>query len=147
MRCVTVVKLDKFSTIERDVGALASEEVLIEFAKLLRRPASERDRRALRWREVSRAAGARQRKRRRGLGSAAVGPGPETCLSRQDKTVTVTCTVGFSAVPSGDVKLDAQSPMPSEACVKGRARAATSQSHPTRRMPTPACSRTNKGVG
>jgi multidomain signaling protein FimX len=36
MRCIALIKLDKFSTVERDVGVIASEDVLIEFAKLLR---------------------------------------------------------------------------------------------------------------
>jgi multidomain signaling protein FimX len=36
MRSLALVKLDKFATIERDVGVTASEEVLAEFAKLLK---------------------------------------------------------------------------------------------------------------
>src|SRR5262249_35912145 len=35
-RCLAMVKLDKFKSIERDVGVMASEEVLIEFSKLLK---------------------------------------------------------------------------------------------------------------
>ncbi len=36
MRCIALIKLVKFSTIERDVGVTASDDVLTEFAKLLR---------------------------------------------------------------------------------------------------------------
>ena len=36
MRCVAIIKLDKFSTIERDVGVTSSDDVLTEFAKLLK---------------------------------------------------------------------------------------------------------------
>jgi len=40
----------------------------------------------------------------------------------KDKTVSVTCTVGFSVVPSGEVKLDAAIADAMEACIKGRSR-------------------------
>ena len=36
MRCLALIKLDKFSALERDVGATASEQVLVEFARLLK---------------------------------------------------------------------------------------------------------------
>ena len=36
VRCLAMVKLDKFAMVERDVGIIASEEVLAEFAKLLK---------------------------------------------------------------------------------------------------------------
>ena len=36
MRHLALIKLDKFASIERDVGVTASEEILVEFAKILK---------------------------------------------------------------------------------------------------------------
>src|ERR1700737_4855632 len=108
MRCVTMIKLDKFGTIERDVGAIASEEVLIEFARLLKE--------ALHPKEiVGRFGGVKflvllERGNENDVeawGQQLLARAQKHVFRVKDKTVTVTCTVGFSVVPSGDVKLDA----------------------------------------
>ncbi len=60
VRYFALVKPDKFAEIEKDVGAAASEEVLVEFAKSPERtPQREGHRRPLRRRELPRAARAR----------------------------------------------------------------------------------------
>jgi multidomain signaling protein FimX len=123
MRCVTMIKLDKFSTIERDVGAIASEEVLIGFAKLLKE--------ALHPKEiVGRFGGVKflvllERGNENDVeawGQQLLARAQKHVFRVKDKTVTVTCTVGFSVVPSGDVKLDAAIADALEACLKGRTR-------------------------
>jgi multidomain signaling protein FimX len=121
MRCVTIIKLDKFSSIESDVGALASEEVLIEFAKLLKE--------ALHPKEiVGRLGGVRflvllERGNEHDVeawGQQLLARAQKHVFRVKDKTVSVTCTVGFSVVPSGEVKLDAAIADAMEACIKGR---------------------------
>jgi diguanylate cyclase (GGDEF)-like protein/PAS domain S-box-containing protein len=123
MRCVTIIKLDKFSSIESDVGALASEEVLIEFAKLLKE--------ALHPKEiVGRLGGVRflvllERGNEHDVeawGQQLLARAQKHVFRVKDKTVSVTCTVGFSVVPSGEVKLDAAIADAMEACIKGRTR-------------------------
>ncbi len=122
-RWVTMIKLDKFSTIERDVGVLASEDVLIEFAKLLKE--------ALHPKEiVGRFGGVRFLVLLERGNEHDVEAWSQQLLARtqkhvfrvKDKTVTVTCTVGFSVVPSGEVKLDAAIADAQEACRKGHTR-------------------------
>ena len=84
MRYLALIKLDKFATLERDVGVIASEEVLDRVREAAERnTAPERDRRPLRRREVPGAAGARQRARRRGLERAAAGAAAEARHARQ----------------------------------------------------------------
>jgi diguanylate cyclase (GGDEF)-like protein len=123
MRCVTIIKLDKFSTVEHDVGAIASEEVLIEFAKLLKE--------ALHPKEiVGRLGGVRflvllERGNENDVeawGQQLLARAQKHVFRVKDKTVSVTCTVGFSVVPSGEVKLDAAIADAMEACIKGRSR-------------------------
>jgi diguanylate cyclase (GGDEF)-like protein/PAS domain S-box-containing protein len=123
MRCVTIVKLDKFSSIERDVGAIASEEVLIEFAKLLKE--------ALHPKEiVGRFGGVKFLVLlERGNENDVEAWGQQLLLRAQkhvfrvkDKTVSVTCTVGFSVVTAGAAKLDAAIADALEACQRGRNR-------------------------
>jgi diguanylate cyclase (GGDEF)-like protein len=123
MRCVTIIKLDKFSSVEHDVGAIASEEVLIEFAKLLKE--------ALHPKEiVGRLGGVRflvllERGNENDVeawGQQLLARAQKHVFRAKDKTVSVTCTVGFSVVPSGEVKLDAAIADAMEACIKGRTR-------------------------
>jgi diguanylate cyclase (GGDEF)-like protein/PAS domain S-box-containing protein len=123
MRCVTIIKLDKFSTIEHDVGTIASEEVLIEFAKLLKE--------ALHPKEiVGRLGGVRFLVLLERGNEHDIEAWSQQLLARvqkhvfrvKDKTVSVTCTVGFSVVASGEVKLDAAIADAMEACAKGRSR-------------------------
>jgi diguanylate cyclase (GGDEF)-like protein/PAS domain S-box-containing protein len=123
MRCITVVKLDKFNTVERDVGAIASEDILIEFARLLKE--------ALHPKEiVGRFGGVKFMMLLERGNEHDVEAWGQQLLARvhkhvfrvKDKTVTVTCTVGFSVVPSGNVTLDAAIADALDACQKGRSR-------------------------
>ena len=123
MRCVTIIKIDKFSSMERDVGTIASEEVLIEFAKLLKE--------ALHPKEiVGRLGGVLFLVLLERGNEHDIEAWSQQLLARvqkhvfrvKDKTVSVTCTVGFSVVPSGEVKLDAAIADAMEACAKGRSR-------------------------
>jgi multidomain signaling protein FimX len=123
MRCVTIVKLDKFSAIERDVGVMASEDVLIEFAKLLKE--------ALHPKEiVGRFGGVRflvllERGNEHDVeawGQQLLARAQKHSFRARDKTVTVTCTVGFSVVPPGQVTLDAAIADALDACQRGRSR-------------------------
>jgi multidomain signaling protein FimX len=123
MRCLAMIKLDKFSSIEKDVGALASEEVLIEFAKLLKE--------ALHPKEiVGRFGGVKflvllERGNENDVeawGQQLLTRAQKHVFRVKDKTVTQTCTVGFAVVPSGADNLDAAIADALEACVKGRSR-------------------------
>src|SRR5262249_15610071 len=123
MRALAIIKPDKFGTIERDLGALASEDVLIEFAKLLKE--------ALHPKEiVGRFGGVKflvllERGNENDVeawGQQLLGRVQKHAFRVKDKTVTVTCTVGFSVVPAGDIKLDASVADALDACVKGRGR-------------------------
>ena len=123
MRCLTLVKLDKFSTIERDLGVTASEDVLIEFAKLLKE--------ALHPKEIiGRFGGVKflvllERGNENDVeawGQQLLARVQKHVFRVKDKAVSITCTVGFSVVASGQVKLDAAIADALEACIKGRAR-------------------------
>ncbi|HET9388537.1 MAG TPA: EAL domain-containing protein [Steroidobacteraceae bacterium] len=123
MRCLTIVKLDKFGSIERDVGASASEEVLMEFAKLLKE--------ALHPKEiVGRFGGVKflvllERGNEHDVeawGDQLLARVQKHVFRVRDKTVAVTCTVGFSVVAAGKANLDALIADALEACQKGRHR-------------------------
>jgi diguanylate cyclase (GGDEF)-like protein len=120
MRCVTLIKLDKFSQIEREVGASASEEVLVEFAKLLKDSLHPKE-------IVGRFGGVKfmvllERGNENDVeawGQQLLARAQKHVFRAKDKTVAVTCTVGFSVVPPGQVKLDAAIADALEACLKG----------------------------
>ncbi|HZO21003.1 MAG TPA: EAL domain-containing protein [Steroidobacteraceae bacterium] len=123
MRYITIVKLDKFASVERDVGATASEEVLIEFAKLLKA--------ALHPKEiVGRFGGVKflillERGNEHDVeawGEQLLGRVQKHVFRVRDKTVTVTCTVGFSVVAAGQANLDALIADALDANQKGRHR-------------------------
>ncbi|HEY6482573.1 MAG TPA: EAL domain-containing protein [Steroidobacteraceae bacterium] len=122
-RCMAIIKLDKFGTIERDVGAVASEQVLIEFATLLKA--------ALHPKEiVGRFGGVKflillERGNEQDVeawGQQLLARVQKHVFRVKDKTVAVTCTVGFSIVPPGEVALDAPIGDALEACLRGRHR-------------------------
>ena len=113
MRSLALVKLDSFGEVERDVGATASEDVLMGIADSPEGDVvSQRDRRSLRWGDISRIARARQRERHPGVGQATPRARAEARMRINDKTVTVTCTVGLSIVPASAPKLTPSWPMP-----------------------------------
>jgi diguanylate cyclase (GGDEF)-like protein/PAS domain S-box-containing protein len=122
-RCLAMVKIDKFGSIERDVGAVASEDVLVEFAKILKE--------ALHAKEiVGRFGGVRflvllERGNENDVeswGQQLLARAKKHVFRVKDKTVNVTCTVGFSVVPAGESNLDAIIADALDACVRGHTR-------------------------
>ena len=108
VRCLAMVKLDKFALVERDVGITASEEVLAEFSKLLKDSVHPKE-------IVGRFGGVRfllllERGNEHDIeawGSQLVARVQKHVIRVKDKSISLTCTVGLSPVPSGEVKLDA----------------------------------------
>ncbi|HTW37375.1 MAG TPA: EAL domain-containing protein [Steroidobacteraceae bacterium] len=123
VRYVAVVRPDKFSSIERDVGVLASEEVLVELAKLLQAQLSPND-----------LAG-----RLGGIGFLAllergnahdvevwseelVARAAKLVLNIGERSFSLTCTVGLSVVPPGTSNPEAAIVEAIDACRKGQRR-------------------------
>ena len=107
VRSLAMVKLDKFALVERDVGITASEEVLGEFSKLLKDSVHPKE-------IVGRFGGVRflvllERGNDHDIeawGSQLIARVQKHVIRVKDKSISLTCTVGLSAVPSGEVKLD-----------------------------------------
>jgi multidomain signaling protein FimX len=108
MRCVALMKLDKFAALERVVGATASEEILVEVGRLLKETLSPKE-------IVGRFGGVRFLVLLERGNENDINAWSERLLARlqkhvmrvRDKSVSVTCTVGLSVVSPGDVDLDA----------------------------------------
>ena len=107
VRCLAMVKLDKFALVERDVGITGSEEVLAEFSKLLKDSVHPKE-------IVGRFGGVRflvllERGNEHDIeawGSQLIARVQKHVIRVKDKSISLTCTVGLSAVPAGEVKLD-----------------------------------------
>ena len=107
VRCIAMVKLDKFAMVERDVGIIASEEVLAEFGKLLKDSVHPKE-------VVGRFGGVRflmllERGNEHDIeawGAQLIARVQKHVIRVKDKSISLTCTVGLTAVPSGEVKLD-----------------------------------------
>jgi len=123
MRCVALIKIDKFATIERDVGVIASEEVLSEFADVLKQTLHTKE-------VVGRFGGVRflallERGNEHDIeawGEQLIARVQKHVIRIKDKSVSLTCTIGLSVVPSGQVQLDAVIADALESCRKGVAR-------------------------
>jgi diguanylate cyclase (GGDEF)-like protein/PAS domain S-box-containing protein len=123
MRSIALVKLDKFATIERDVGVVGSEEVLAEFAKLLKGMLHTKE-------IVGRFGGVRflallERGNENDIeawGEQLIARVQKHLIRVKDKTVSLTCSVGLSVVPPGQPQLDAVIADAVEACRKGAGR-------------------------
>ena len=108
MRCIAYVRIDKFATVERDVGVTASEEVLSQFAKLLKETLHAKE-------VVGRFGGVRflallERGNEHDIeawGDQFIARVQKHVMRVKDKTISLTCTVGLSVVPPGKVQLDA----------------------------------------
>jgi diguanylate cyclase (GGDEF)-like protein/PAS domain S-box-containing protein len=123
MRCLAVVRLDKFASLERVIGVSASEEVVAEFVRLLRE--------TVRPKELSGRLGGMlfvvllERGNENDINAWA-----EQLLTRvqkhvmriRDKAVSVTCSIGLSTVSPGRAGLDAVMADALDACRKGSAR-------------------------
>ena len=120
MRCLALVKLDKFAAVERDVGATASEDVLMGIAALLKETLYPNE-------IVGRFGGVKflallERGNENDVqtwGKQLVARVQKHITRVKDKTTSVTCTVGLSVVPPSAPKLDAVVADALEACAKG----------------------------
>src|SRR6201987_5042488 len=123
MRCLALVKLDKFGALERVIGATASEEVLLEVGRLLKSTLHPKE-------LAGRCGGVRFLVLLERGNENDINAWSERFLSRvhkhlmriRDKSVSITCTVGLSVVSPGDVDLDAVIADALECARKGSAR-------------------------
>jgi diguanylate cyclase (GGDEF)-like protein/PAS domain S-box-containing protein len=122
MRYVALIKLDKFSTIERDVGVTSSDDVLADFAKLLKESLYPKE-------IVGRFGGVRflvllERGNEHDIeawGEQLIARVQKHVIRVKDKSISLTCTVGLSVVPA-KADLDAVITDAIEACRKGSGR-------------------------
>ncbi len=123
MRCLVMIKLDKFADLERVVGATASEDILIEFTRLLKE--------TLHPKELAGSFGGVRFLVLLERGNEHdINAWSERLLARvqkqvmriRDKTVSVTCTLGLSVVSPGQAKVDAVISDALECARKGAAR-------------------------
>ena len=120
MRSLALIKLDKFAAVERDVGATASEDVLMGVAALLKETLYPNE-------IVGRFGGVKflallERGNENDIqawGKQLLARVQKHVLRVKDKTVMVTCTVGLSIVPPSEPKLDAVVADAIDACAKG----------------------------
>jgi multidomain signaling protein FimX len=107
MRCVALIKLDKFAALEGMVGATASEDVLLEVGRLLKE--------TLHPKELAGSFGGVRFLALLERGNEHdINAWCERLLTRvqkhvmriRDKSVSVTCTIGLSVVSRGNIKLD-----------------------------------------
>ena len=123
MRCLAMIKLDKFADLERVVGATASEDILVEFARLLKDTLHPKE-------LAGRFGGVRFLVLLERGNEHDINAWGERLLTRmqkqvmriRDKAVSVTCTLGLSVVPPGEVKVDAVIADAFECANKGAAR-------------------------
>ena len=123
MRCLALIKIDKFAALERVIGATASEEILVEIGRLLRATLHPKE-------LVGRFGGVRFLALLERGNENDINAWSERLLARvhkhvmriRDKSVSVTCTVGLSVVSPGEVDLDAVIADALECVRKGAAR-------------------------
>ena len=123
MRCVALIKVDKFAALERVIGATASEEILLEVGRLLKATLHPKE-------LVGRFGGVRFLALLERGNENDINAWSERLLARvhkhvmriRDKSVSVTCTVGLSVVSPGEVDLDAVIADALECVRKGAAR-------------------------
>ncbi len=123
MRCLALIKLDKFADLERVVGATASEDILIKFARLLKDMLNPKE-------VAGRFGGVRFLVLLERGNEHDINAWGERLLTRmqkqvmriRDKSVSVTCSLGMSVVPPGQAKVDAVIADAFECADKGAAR-------------------------
>ena len=123
VRYIAVIKPDKFATIERDVGAIASEEFLVELASLIKGHLSPKD-------LAGRLGGVNflvllERGNEHDVeawGEQLVAKVARHVVKIKEKALSITCTIGLSVVPPADANLDATIADALESCRKGRQR-------------------------
>ncbi len=108
MRCLALIRVDKFGVLERVIGATASELVLVEVARLVKETLHPKE-------LVGRFGGVRFLALLERGNEHDISAWSERLLARvhkhvmrvRDKSVSVTCTIGLSVVSPGDADLDA----------------------------------------
>ena len=123
VRYLVLVKLDKFATVEHDVGTNASEEFLIAFAQLLKEQLNPRD-------IVGRFGGVSflvllERGNEHDVdvwSEQLVARSAKNVVRIKDKSLSVTCTLGLSVVTPTDADLEATIAQAIVACRLGRQR-------------------------
>ena len=108
MRCLALVKIDKFAALERVIGATASEDVLVEAARLIRGTLNPKE-------LAGRFGGVKFMMLLERGNENDISAWSDRLLARaqthvmriRDKSVSVTCTIGLSVVSPGDANLDA----------------------------------------
>lgn len=123
VRYIAAIKPDKFASVEKDVGALASEDFLVEFTSLIKGHLNPKD-------IAGRLGGVsvlvlleRGNKHDVEVWSEQLAQkAARHVVKIKDKALSVTCTIGLSAVPSSSSNLDATIADAIEACRKGRQR-------------------------
>jgi multidomain signaling protein FimX len=123
MRCLALVRIDKFAALERVVGVTASEEVLLEIGRLLKETLHPKE-------LAGRFGGVRFMALLERGNEHDISAWSERLLGRvqkhlmriRDKSVSVTCTIGLSVVSPGDAQLDAVIADALECARKGAAR-------------------------
>ena len=108
MRCLALIKIDKFAALERVIGATASEEILVEIGRLLRATLHPKE-------LAGRFGGVRFLALLERGNENDINAWSERLLTRvhkhlmriRDKSVSVTCSIGLSVVSPGEVNLDA----------------------------------------
>ncbi|MBX5459616.1 MAG: EAL domain-containing protein [Steroidobacteraceae bacterium] len=123
VRYFAVVKPDKFASVEQDVGITASEQVLIEFATLLKEHLNPKD-------IAGRFGGVGflvllERGNERDVEAwveQLIAKAAKNVVRIGEKQLSVTCTVGLSVVPPAGTNADAAIADALDACRRGRAR-------------------------
>lgn len=123
VRYLAAIKPDAFASIEKDVGALASEEFLVEFANLVKGHVNPKD-------IAGRLGGVSvlvllERGNEHDVeawSEQLVQKAARHVVKIKDKALSVTCTAGLTVVPTADANLDAVIADAVEACRKGRHR-------------------------
>jgi multidomain signaling protein FimX len=136
VRYLALMRLDKFASIERDVGVLASEQLVIDSANLLKEQLNPKDI-AGRFGGVSFLALLERGNERdvEAWSEQLVAKAARNVLRLKEKSLAVTCTLGLSVVPSADASLEAVVAQAIEACRVGRQRGGN-QSYTTARADT-----------
>ncbi len=123
MRCLALIWIDRFADLERMVGVMASEDILIEFARLLKETLHPKE-------LAGHFGGVRFLVLLERGNEQDINAWSERLLARvqkqvmriRDKALSVTCSLGMSVVPPGHVQIDAVIADAAEAARKGAAR-------------------------
>jgi len=120
MRHLALLRIDKFSSLERDVGVTASEDIIVDFARLLRETLHPKE-------IIGRLGGVRflvllERGNERDIEAWS-----EQFLTQlrkhttrvKDKALSISCTIGLTVVSHGQTNLDALVADAAEACKRG----------------------------